>query len=249
MAATPHTGPGSLPATPAAGALARRGVFLTPPMPPAKSRNPSLVPFLSVQLLVLAFFIVLTSQATRDASKARAITESVQRHFAGTERLVQEGPQRGPAAPDVRDVLNNVMIQFQGLVPLDRNVVHLSALEQALRLPTELFFEDGSSELRPTRRGLIDEVMRAIDLRPQGWGYEMEIQVQGDPPDALALNRAASLAAAMAADKRPESDIVVALGGGHPDWMVLIVRLRPDLLPDLPAPGAATGEPVGEVAP
>src|SRR5690606_31383815 len=111
--------------------------------------------------------------------------------------------------PEARTVLQNVMVQFQGLVPLDRSVRQLSSLEQAIKLPAELLFAAESAEVLASRRSLFGEVLKALDLRPAGWGYEMEILVQGDPPSPLTLDRAANLAAALAGDgdDRSGSDI------------------------------------------
>lgn len=200
---------------------------LIQPLPAPVRRDPSLVPFLSIMLLVLAFFIILTSKATFDAEKARAVTDSIQRQFAGLQDDVISGPQGGALAPEARDVLRNVLVKFQGLVPLDGNVRQLSSLEQAIQLPTDLFFESDSDAVLASRRSLMGEVMRALDQRPAGWGYELEILVQGNPPGPLTLARAANLAAALAGEGGLQSDIVVALGRGDPDWMVLLVRLRP----------------------
>lgn len=227
MAAPPQIGPGTFSANGGVVRDARNAALLTPePAPPA--RNPSLVPFLSVQLLVLAFFIILTSHTTLNAEKSRAVTESVQRHFAGTQENVPTGAQGGALEPEARDVLQNVMVAFQGLIPLDRNIRRLSPLEQTIKLPVELFFAADSTDVLGSRRSLIDEVMRAIDLRPAGWGYELEILVQGNPPSALTLDRAANLAAALAGEERGQPNIVVAMGTGDPAWMVLMVRLRPN---------------------
>lgn len=213
----------------------RHNTLLTPP--PAESRrDPSLVPFLSIMLLILAFFIILTSHATLNDEKVRSVTESVQQHFAGTRENVMSGPQGGPLEPEARSVLRNVMVSFQGLVPLDSSVRQLSALEQAIRLPAELFFTEDSAELLESRRGLIEEVLRALDLRPTGWGYELELLVQGDPPGTLTIARAAALAEALAGDDAAQASTVVAMGQGDPGWLVLLVRLRPN-------------EVAGEVAP
>jgi hypothetical protein len=217
-------------ASPPAGEVSSRGarsVVILPAPAPAR-RDPSLVPFLSIMLLVLAFFIILTSKATLDAERSRAVTESVQQRFAGLQELAQSGAQGGALEPEARDVLKNLLVPFQGLVPLDRNARQLSALEQIIQLPTELFFATESAAVLDSRRGLIGEVMRALELRPAGWGYELEILVQGDPPSPLTLDRAANLAAALAGeDSRAGANVVVALGQGDPAWMVLLIRLRP----------------------
>lgn len=211
-----------------AGALpARRPHDLLTPPPAESRRDPSLVPFLSIMLLVLAFFIILTSHATLNNEKVRAVTDSVKQHFSGTQIDVASGPQGGPLEPEARNVLRNVMVSFQGLVPLDSSVRQISALEQAIRLPADLFFTPDSATLMEARRGLIGEVRRALDLRPSGWGYELELLVQGDPPSALTVSRAASLAEALAGDGADNGSTVVAMGQGDPGWLVLLVRLRP----------------------
>lgn len=197
------------------------------PLPAPPRRDPSLMPFLSIMLLVLAFFIILTSKASFDADKARAVTESVQRKFAGQQAAVVDGPQGGALQPEARDVLENVRVLFQGLVPLDRNARQIGAHEMALSLPVDLFFAADTAEVLPARRSLMDEVMRAIALRPAGWGYELEIRLQGDPPGPLTLDRAANLAATLAGERPAEPGILVALGPGSPDWMALMIRLRP----------------------
>ena len=204
-----------------------RNTLLTPP-PAEKRRDPSLVPFLSIQLLILAFFIILTSHATLNDEKVRSVTESVQQHFAGIRENVTSGPQGGPLEPEARSALRNVMVSFQGLVPLDSSVRQLSALEQTIRLPADLFFAQDSADLLESRRSLIEEVMRALDLRPRGWGYELELLLQGDPPDTLTITRAATLAEALAGDGSPQGSTVVAMGQGDPGWLVLLVRLRPN---------------------
>src|SRR5690606_24289039 len=152
------------------------------------------VPFLSIMLLVLAFFIILTSHATLNTERTRAVTESVQRQFAGVQENIAAGAQGGPLEPEARAVLQNVLVQFQGLVPLGRDARQLSSMEQLIKLPVDLFFAADSAEVLSSRRSLIGEVIHALDLRPVGWGYELEILVQGDPPSPLTLDRAAHLA-------------------------------------------------------
>jgi hypothetical protein len=227
MAGPPQTGGTASTAKANAGNGKRPGSTLLAPLEPLPRRDPSLVPFLSIQLLILAFFIILTSHATLNADKARAVTESVQRQFSGNQESVPEGPQGGALEPEARTVLQKVMVTFQGLVPLDRNVRNLSALEQIIRLPVELFYAADSADIIASRRSLFDEVMRAIDLRPAGWGYEIEILVQGDPPSSLTLDRAANLAAALAQDGQAQANVAVAVGTGDPAWLVLLLRLRP----------------------
>lgn len=225
-----------------------RSALILPEAAPAR-RDPSLVPFLSIMLLVLAFFIILTSHATLNAERTRAVTDSVQRQFAGAQEMVRPGAQGGPLEPEARDVLQNVLVSFQGLVPLDRDARQLSALEQMIRLPTELFFAADSAAVLDSRRSLIGEVMRALEQRPAGWGYELEILVQGDPPSPLTLDRAANLAAALAGGdgNQDGSGVVVALGRGDPAWMVLLIRLRPAAPASTePGPEEAVGE---ELAP
>jgi hypothetical protein len=211
-----------------AGATGRIPGFLPELTAAGPRRDPSLVPFVAIQILVLAFFIVLTAHADRDSRRSREVTESIQAKFAGLDIAEKSGPQVGAADAGVSKALHEAMTTFQGLVPLEDSLVQVSATEQYLRLPLELFFAAGSSDVKQPIHSLLAQLMRALDSRPDGWGYEVEIAISLGAQESLALDRAASLATALAGGKAKDEFLTVALGKGDPDWLVLLVRLRPD---------------------
>lgn len=220
------------------------------------SRRPassaSLALFLSLSLLLLAFFIVLTTLSTTEETRVRAALDSLSRTFAdghlprGTPLTAVTGPVIGDSRPFEAELADLVAT----LVPAA--VVPQAAVrgESEVLLRADALFEPDGAALRPARLDLLDRLVATLSAAPPGVALTMEFTLGTDydssrmgtvsggdvGPRVLQRARAVGFARAMLARGIPPSAFAVGLDPALGDQ----VRLRFRVL-DL-AEGAQGGQ-------
>ena len=197
--------------------------------------------FLSLILLVLAFFIVMVSISTPDADRSARVIDSVAGAFAydppGTPGSMPapafEGAQRGDVidGEDFEQSLKGLFAtelafaEFKPVVPGRVLAVSLSG--------EELFYPR-QARLRAAASRLLDRLVATVTLRPPGHRVEVasligsRTSMGGDlpvTPSALAVRRAGALGEALVRGGLPRRQLTVGLSPGEDNRIVLVFSL------------------------
>ncbi len=219
---------------------------------------------LSLNLILLAFFILLNSLADFETNRSRAVLASVKQAFNGkVETAGQEPAFSGSlgALPEVEAKMREVGSLFEAMAPTARAKSIRRANSVRVDVPAGALFKPGSQRLRQGREALFERLAGSLRKGPQGTSrYLLEILVgtasrvaaDGGPttdsaspdstsPDSanLGLRRAAVLAARLSAEGVPLDALSTGLRPGAAGSLRFVVRLRPE-------PGAAAGSEGGE---
>ena len=215
-----------------------------------QNRNTSL--FLSLFLLVLAFFILLVSISTIETYKSQTVMNSLTSVFASP--IVSDAQ---PTEFTTRDgeVLSNPQFQsdiadlFSTMINVTRIEVILPGQIMRIKLPTKIMFKNNEFKLRDNIRVLLDRVIANLSARPSGQRFEaqlvMSIPEAKQKPDqeqvptkqleniasfkTLTIKRAGFFAETMINLGAPRDSIVVGVEPGDPEQMTIWFYVR-DLL-------------------
>lgn len=188
--------------------------------------------FLSLSLLLLAFFIVLNALSTTEAGRIHAVMGSLSRTFSdgtldrGTAFTGDTGSVVGAARPFETELAEMVATAVPAATV--RQTAAGSLTEVTMR--ADALFEVSGPALRAPRRALLDRLVAALSAAPPGVALAMEFTLgtdydsssgrrQGSDPDGLApvdlqRARAASMAEALLARGMPPAAFAVGLEHG-----------------------------------
>ena len=208
---------------------------LTPPAPQVEhvARNPSLPTFVGLIMLILTFFIVLSSISINDRKKSEAAMASLQDAFSGVA-----APSQAMDTLDAdraqRDFVQGLTSKIQSLVPLMGGQSAAAAEDQVLWLPVSLAFSGDSTELLADFTPVLQELLAASGKIPARFDYKVELRLcESEAGDRL-RRRAAALADGLERLQAPLARFVIGVQACKPDRMAFAVALAP--LPVEPAP-------------
>lgn len=132
--------------------------------------------FLSLYLLLFAFFIVLNSYSSFDTSRRDAVISSVAAAFVSLPG--------GDAGRDEREAIgsegqarrfqDDVTSIFATAVPLERIRLVQAGTRYDVDVPTEVFFEGDSVNVRPILP-MLDRIVTTVSAAPPGIRYEVAV--------------------------------------------------------------------------
>ena len=216
--------------------------------------NSNMMLLLSLNLILLAFFILLNSLADFEADRARAVLASIKQAFNGNVETAGQQPAFSSslgALPEVEAKMREVGSLFEAIAPSERaKSIRRASLVQ-VDLPASALFKPASLRLLPGREALLTRLAQSLRKGSEGAPrYLVEILVgtgsqaavdsdatAGSP--SLELRRAAVLAARLSAEGAPLDGLSTGLRPGAVGSLRFVVRLRPDT-------GAAAGSEGGE---
>lgn len=180
--------------------------------------------FLSLYLLLLAFFIVLVAMSRVEAVRSHAVLRGVAERFAAAERKRPENAEGilGPAA-----FFGRAAQVIETAIPAARVAVVGRGRLMEVRFPAIALFADEGRTLRPAQESLIAQLVAAMAAAPEGTRYDVEILIgsgEGGPETALAMSRAGVLARAFVARGAPGASVSAAMEAGDPALVRLIFR-------------------------
>jgi hypothetical protein len=204
-------------------------------------RNPSLPTLLSLFFLMLAFFIVLNSLSQHDVRRQRSVAASVDQTFGSG--LADPMSAAENARDEATGILRGLASYFGSLLPADRQKLLISTNQLTMHLPSDLFFAtvDGVLTSKPTDQApaILRQIDAVIDKRPPDWGCEVTVEVAAKALGQLDVERAGQLAVMLSSTgAQRHNDLSVGLANGDPQWLSIVVRLRPPEMPNLPGEGA-----------
>ena len=217
--------------------MALRGI-LGPPLPmiltpAAESRrgDQSLWLFLSLYLLLFAFFIVLNSFSTFDAGRRDAVINSVLDAFAqvvgpGLEEDLGGTTGREFQARRFQDAVTDI---FEAAIPLAALKLVAPGTRMEVDVPAPVFFADGSVVVRDPLP-MLDRIVATVSSPPEGVRYELSIvaQVRGEEVEPLPtdmtsdLARVGNVARALGVKGMPPGTISIGMERGDPRFFRLI---------------------------
>jgi hypothetical protein len=193
--------------------------------------------FVSLYLVLLAFFLALNSASTKEEDKVRSALESIDARFRGPfyeESGVIDIKQRPGVLRTSNDALDDIGVLLRGVALMpgakgeaDGDTLRVSVLTHAL-------FPPRGSALRDNQSGLFDSLAEILQRDAGGDPVDTSFVVgtgdalppPGTPLADLAARRAAALAAALVARGVTPSTIATGLGTGDGVTTVLIFKRR-----------------------
>jgi hypothetical protein len=212
--------------------------------------GPILMGLLGLQLILLAFFILLVSMSSFDTHRVRSVLDSVQGAFSETpaESGDDDEAQRADAIAlaGIVDEIEGVLVSALQLDRVERTGEGAIAFD----LPADALFAAGTAQLLPARGDVFARLVAALDRRPAGYRYDLELLVGRLPAatdDAaslpmLEIDRAGVLARALRDAGAQESGLAAGLLPNAPDKLRIVINLTDQpRIHGLFAPGAPAG--------
>jgi len=199
---------------------------VTPPKPPSLARNPSLPTFVGLIILILTFFIVLTSISLHDKHKSDAAVASVQQAFSGNAVTTEAAPLKDQQEV-ARDYIAGLTDRIQSLVPLMGGKPGPAADHQVLWLPVELAFASGTATLDPVFPTVLREVVKSLAEIPPRFTPHLELRLCTTEPNDQLRARAVAIAGALAAEHAPMQQFALGVMACDAKRIGIAIALAP----------------------
>ena len=214
---------------------------------PTVATNPSLPTFVGLLLMILAFFVVLTSISLRDSKKQNAVAASLAQTFSSGANMPRDAATKDEESDQA--YVQSLAGQFQAYIPLQADTPPSTGYQQRLRLPMDQVFDAGIAQEKPALLNVLGQLMTALQRRPQDMDYELEIRLAEAQLSDLDVDRAAGIAAALGKLKAPAEKFTIGVLRRDAPGVDIIVRLRPNVRPigtlGTSTPGATPGSTTG----
>ena len=191
-----------------------------------QSRNPSLPTFVGLIILILTFFIVLTSISIRDKTKSDSAIASVQEAFSGNAVTTEDVPERKDDEI-AREYIEGLTHRIQSLVPLMGGKKGPASDHQVLWLPAELAFAADSATMAPQFPTVLREVVNSLAGVPQRLTPHIEMRLCATEPSNQLRDRAVAIGAALAAETAPLQQFSIGIAACDPKAVGIAVALAP----------------------
>jgi len=216
----------------------------TPPV------NPTVVIFLSIYLLLLAFFVVLNAISNEDRTRVEAALGSVNATFRPIRQPRSELIDILSDSTEVEgnaDFLEEVYRAFESLIDVPGLAATRDGNTIEVILPESFLFAPLSPSLRPERAALFEQLAELLKTSVAGRRNEVRfaVGVGSELPNPehlsqnLAVMRAAALAEAFTGREVPTDSIMVGLAVGDAGNIRLSFLAR--RISDLEAPADGAG--------
>lgn len=193
---------------------------------PVRSRNGSVMVFLSLYLLLLAFFILLNTISQREQRRSEMAIGSVAATFRAPlpTEVVDLTTSTGRGVLEAADPFHREIKRvFEKTLPIDASKVFSSGNVMRIIVPANDVFRQGSSSFRPEIAVLLGGIADGVSTRETGVRFEVEMIVKdGDSvPEItgeqlpLPLRRAGAFARWMRGAGVSAQSIVAGVGPGE----------------------------------
>lgn len=193
---------------------------------PAASRNPSLPTLVGLFMLILCFFVVLTSISLKDQHREKSVMASLERTFSGEGQAVPSADQ--PPEQQAKLMLGNLRAKLVAEVPLVSGATTETADTLVLNLPHEGVFAGPGADLAPAFGRMLDQTSQALKTGPADFAYEIEVGLTAPALDDKAVAAANAVANALRAAGFANNTAMVSLTPGTTGTIALAIRLRPN---------------------
>jgi hypothetical protein len=193
---------------------------------PSAARNPSLPTLVGLFILILCFFVVLTSISLRDQHRERSVMASLERTFSGEGMATPSA--EAPADQQAKRMLGNLRAKLGAEVPLVSGVKAETSDVLMLDLPRNLVFGGSGADAAPGLGQILAQVSRALKTGPADFAYEIEIAITEPVLDEKAVAAGNAVAGALRAAGFANDTAMVSLTPGPAEAIALVIRLRPN---------------------
>jgi len=210
------------------------------------SGDSSIVLMLSLNLILLAFFILLNALSDFEEARTQQVIDSVSKAFHG-----QLEPINAPALlngspgllPEAEALTNEVGSLFESLVPALRSTRTARTRAVHIELPSVALFRIGKDRLRPDRRVLIRRLAKALLQRSaRDLVYKLEF-MHGIPADGTTgasrsqeIRRASGLAAFLMEEGLSPELLSIGVLPGRPGRVEFVLSVRTETSEQKAAP-------------
>jgi hypothetical protein len=142
--------------------------------------NTTILQFLSLYLLVLAFFILLVTISTFEKVKSSAVMDSLNSTFATvlppSTELTDFNSKSGPilAGQAFQDKTNNLFATTLGVEKIE--VIQPGRIMR-VQMAADSLFEIDKAVMREAQRPMIDRLIASLSSRPPGFQFDMEFVI------------------------------------------------------------------------
>jgi hypothetical protein len=215
--------------------------------PPAETvaRNPSLPTFVGLIMLILTFFIVLTSISIRDKTKSDSAIASVQEAFSGNAVTAEDVPAKKDEEI-AREYIAGLTHRIQSLIPLMGGKRGPASDHQVLWLPAELVFPADGAALAPLFPSVLREVVNSLDGIPPRLIPHIEMRLCATTPSDQLRDRAVAIGSALSAERAPLKQFSIGVASCDANRVGIAIALAPaieELAPTAEQPVTAAEEP------
>jgi len=193
---------------------------------PGVARNPSLPTLVGLLILILCFFVVLTSISMRNEKRETSVMAGLSQAFAHSG-MAPSTPAGEEA--ETRALLGDLRAQLKAEVPLVSGAQQDTADQYVLNLPREQVLAADGTTIAEGFSGTLANVMHALKTGPQDFVYEVEVAVSAPRMDEAAIKGAGAIGAALRDAGFLNDTASVSLQPGDGKMVSLTVRLRPNL--------------------
>lgn len=213
------------------------------------SADPNVVTLLSLKLLLLAFFILLTSLSEYQDDRTRQVLESVSEAFNGQVQADRSYNLSSSALANLEEMevlFGEVGDLFQSSLPAVKVESSADGTLVSFELREATLFAPGSTELRPGRWLLLRRLSEALGSRGRGGlPYELAVlhgvqQPAGRKQAALnlATRRLGTLGQVLTARGLPDARLSVGLLTGTPGVVRFMLQMDPAAIAEAAGGGA-----------
>ncbi len=143
--------------------------------------------FVSLYIVLLAFFIMLNTIATRDEQKIREASESVAKAFSFQEiEAVPEIFSQAGTELSATQFFNEMKALAASFVPVEKMEIYTSGNTMEIVLPLDFVYVPEKTELHPVNMPFFTRIADALRIWQQGLRIEPEILVS-QPRGAIRL--------------------------------------------------------------
>jgi flagellar motor protein MotB len=193
--------------------------------------------FLSLFLLILAFFILLVAISTVEDVKSSAVMDSLTSTFAKAQPYITDPTEYTSKDGDIRpghqfqDQITNL---FASTLQVAKVEIVSPGKFMRVSIPTETMFAKDDAELRQVVIPLFDRIVAALSGRPPGLHFDMEFVMGVDYTDkgelptgqTLAMSRSSGVARELAGRGVPPDAISIGLREGSTDIVTVNFYVR-----------------------
>ena len=185
-----------------------------------------IVQFLALNLLILAFFILLVSMSTFEESKVKAVAESMNSlaiPLSKKKSQIVFSSKSGNVitAEEFQDHIEDI---FSTAIKAYRVEIIEPGRVMRFIMPADNLFEPNSERLKVSQLGFLDRLIGSLSSRPAGHRFDMQFvmgfgdQVSGLGPisETVEMARAASFIRNMLARGAPSDSIAMGMQRGDP---------------------------------
>ena len=202
---------------------------------PVKPGNSTMFLFLSLYLLVLAFFILLVSFSTLEDVKAKTAMKSLTATFSTVL------PSTDPTALQSEDSSASGQAfqeQVTGIFGTSLQVAKVEIVQPGrlmrIIVPTDALFQPGKAKVREAQTALLDRIIATLSGRPPGMRHDLEL-VMADrfikdkdlsTDRNMVLRRADAFVQEMLSRGVPPDSVTVGVKPGNPHQIIMWFYVR-----------------------